>query len=168
MKKLVIILVVLVNVVCAQEIGKIFKNEEVPAIFGKKISEVKLEADIIREALLKTNEYILFKVHNDDIIITDVYQNILYSDESVEYVDPEWVFKLFSKSIVERFFDSNSDVPEKFVYFETREKDVVLRYQDKSLDKSAFCPPFCGNENLTYGNILYINDIVGITLDQEL
>ncbi|MFA8343210.1 MAG: hypothetical protein ACEPO8_09610 [Rhodothermaceae bacterium] len=164
MKQLTILLVILVNFVFAQEIGEIFDNKDVPGIFGKKISEVKIEADVIRKAILETGEHILFKITEDNVVICNSSLKILYSKKKIECLDPEWIYKLFSTSVIERLLDSQRITPDKFVYFEIREKDSVVRYEEQSADKTIFCPPMCPNEiNDVANNYLHINNFMVVT-----
>ena len=166
MKKLLVLLTLVANLVSAQSIGKIFTNEEVPGIFGKKLSEVKIEAEVIRKAIPKAGQYIMFRIQDGEVIIADVYSNIL-NETKAEYIDPEWVFKLFTIDIIENLLDTVDETPDKFVYFETREKDFVLRYEDQSADRGTMCPPDCRPiKDFAKRNIIHIDDFVVFTTNR--
>jgi len=167
MKQLTILLLVLVNFAFAQEIGEIFDNKDVPGIFGKKISEVKIEAKEVRKAILETGEYILFKITDKNVIICNASLKILYSKNKIEGLDPEWTYKLFSTSVIERLLDSKRINPDKFVYFELRENDSVVRYEDNSADKAIECPPLCPKDlkDNVAGNYIHINHIMASSIN---
>ena len=163
MKKLLFLLIIAANLISAQSIGEIFKNEDVPSLFGKKLSEVKIEAEVIRKAIPKAGQYIMFRIQDGEVIIADVYSNIL-NETKTEFVDPEWQFKLFTTDVIENLLDSVREVSEKFVYFEIREKDSVLRYEDNSADRACGCPPHCVKENFASRNLLHIDNFMVFTI----
>lgn len=166
MKQLTILLVILVNFAFAQEIGKIFDNKDVPGLFGEKTAEVKIEAENIRKAILETGEHLLFKVLDNDVVICNTSLKILYSKNKIESVDPEWIYKLVSTSVLERLLDSQKVFSDKYVYFETREKATVVRYEEQSLDQIINCPPFCPNDlNDVANNYIHINNFMVVTIN---
>jgi len=142
MKKLgsVLIFVTLFNVLLAQEVGEIFNNNELYELFGKVKQSVNFETKKLKALIPFSGKYIMFRIIKKDIVILDENRKQLYPfDKDADY-DNKTVFKYFSVNILTRLLNS---ADYNIVRFEEREKALVVKYKNKSMERGASCPPVC-------------------------
>lgn len=161
MKKLMQICLVLtsINFGFAQEVGEIFNNEEVLELFGEVKQSVRFETEELKNIIPYAGEYIMFRIIDKEIVILDKQRRQLYPYNKQINFDDKTVFKFFSISVLYRLLQS-SDY--KFVIFEEREKALVVKYKNKSMERGRYCPPFCSEENYA-NNIRYLDSYLAFS-----
>ncbi|MFA8343972.1 MAG: hypothetical protein ACEPO8_13450 [Rhodothermaceae bacterium] len=162
MKNLSIILVfaTLLNFGFAQEAGEIFNNNELLKLFGEVKQSVDFKTEELKNLIPLAGEHIMFRIISDDVVILDQHRQQLYPyDKDADY-DEKTVFKFFSVSVLNRLLQS-ADYHK--VIFEEREKALVVKYKNKSMERGRQCPPYCPKEgyadNFRYLNIYMVNAV---------
>jgi len=122
----------------SQEIGEIYNSSNADSLFGKVIESRSISVDTLKNALEKTENYIMFRISEDNLTILGDNRILLYSLTS--YLEKNEVFHVFSKNKVSELITiSKNDM----CYLENREKAFTITKGNFILDLSEPCPPRC-------------------------
>lgn len=156
---LILVLLIGSSVISAQgklgEVGKFFTSQEANVLFGKVISSFSIKANDLRKALDKANDYVLFAIKNNRVVIRDENRNRL-SDEN-EQLDKNETMYIFSKSLVQKLLNSASNTKTDVnIFVEIRPEVLTLTATnafrgnsvqgsagDTTLEMAIVCPPIC-------------------------
>lgn len=117
-------------------IGKVYTSERAMELYGPVIKSIEMDKSDLIAMLDQCEDYMMFKVKNDEVVITDDNRNVLTSNKIflttsiVNYISKNDVItdeeplNMFSKSkVIEIINKGNSDI----VYFEKRGKVETIR-----------------------------------------
>ncbi|MGD8778828.1 MAG: hypothetical protein PVH88_07680 [Ignavibacteria bacterium] len=140
-------------------IGKLYTQEEAEKLYGPAFSSVEFDAVELISILDKCENYMMFTIKNNEVIITDDYRKILtnhrYQLASLNgllnandagIIDDEEPLNVFSKERVKELIETTGS---KKIYFEIRENVMTMKTESDDpstpiiLELSAICPPFC-------------------------
>jgi hypothetical protein len=123
---------------CERYHGEIFTKEVANQKFGKIQESVELPAKVLRSLLGQTDNNIMFRIVDGNVIILDNNRNVIYPADIA--VNPTDVFSMFSVSVVNDLL-SNGDYPN--VNIEGRGTALTITYGDKTMEVATLCPPIC-------------------------
>lgn len=143
------------------EVGKLFTKDEANKLFGNPKTTLEISPKVLKAALLKANDYILFTVKNGKLILTNE-KKLSLTDDNAKVGRYEQSY-IFSKSKILEFLNaafgnsslqSTNNVKEKAIdllstsatspiYVELRESTLTLTAADATLEFSTLCPPVC-------------------------
>jgi len=122
----------------SQTYGEIFTNTEANQNFGPVLESVPLLASTLQRLLNQTDNYIMFKIIDGDVIILDSRRNVIYPiGKSINSQD---IFTIFSVSVINELLGKTTNT--KF-FVEQRTKVLSISYGGYTLEVGSFCPPFC-------------------------
>lgn len=120
------------------EVGKLFKKNEANILFGGVKNSVQIDSKLLKLAILKAKDYVLFTVKNGKIHITDEKKKSLTENNvALDLLDQSYIF---SKSKVVEFLNLVGDSP---IYIEQRQSTLTLTAGETTLEFSTLCPPVC-------------------------
>lgn len=122
----------------SQSVGKIFGKSEADILFGKAQASVNLEKDILIELNKKTNDGLMFRIFDTEVVILDGKRNIMYPDKRV--IADDVVFYYLSKDMISNLLSVSKD---NIVNIEMRESTLTITYGEETLENTMLCPPFC-------------------------
>jgi len=133
------VFVFVLNINCfGQVYGKLFTRAAANEKFGSVIDSVELSVKNFQKLLNQTDNYAMFKIVNDTIIILDQNRQVLYP-EGLK-ITAEEVFTMYSKSVIE---DLISIGDSKSVFFEQRSKVLSVTIGHVTMEVGGLCPPIC-------------------------
>ncbi len=119
--------------------GEIFTSSEANQKFGTVLVSVSIPVGTLQSILNKTENYIMFKIVNNSVIVLDKNRNVIFSQG--ESIDARDVFTLYSVSVLK---DLLSRKDSKVIYVEQRNEVLSITYGGYTMEVGLFCPPFCG------------------------
>lgn len=119
--------------------GKVFPHSEAEKLFGPVQTSVKLPVELLKDQLRKVDDYIMFKVINNDVAITDKSRNTLRAAKGVR-LGKSAVMHKYSKRVVE---DLLSKGKADYVFFEKRNEVLTVTNGAFTMEFSTLCPPMC-------------------------
>lgn len=125
----------------AQTYGELFSKQEADEKFGPVIQSVTISKPTLKEFLTQTNNYIMFKVLDNKVIILDAKRNVIFPRG--EIINSTDIFTMYSVSVVnELLFMGN----EEKVYIEQRSEVLSVSSGEFTMEVGTLCPPFCPND----------------------
>jgi len=137
-------------------VGKQFSKKEANILFGKVIGSIDVDAKVLQAALDKANDYVLFTIKHNQVIIRNEKRQPLSNEN--ENLGNNEIMYVFSKSEVEKLLQSatpkagvtslssvTSTASVSVVTFEVRASVLTLSTNTETLELSVGCPPFCGD-----------------------
>ena len=119
-------------------IGIIYTTEEAEKQFGSVQSSEEISSTELKSFLTQTTKYLMFKIIEDALYILGDGRSVLYPSES--YIDPEEVFAVYSKSIVNELMKTGG---EETNAVENRNGLITITNGEYTLDSANWCPPIC-------------------------
>lgn len=119
-------------------IGKMFNQKEARELFGEVKSSIKINPNVLKNALKKADDFVALKVKNGKLMVVNQKRQSL-TDE-VTTLDVSETVYIFSTSVIEDFL---SAIGESTVAVETRTSTLTLTAADTTLEFSMTCPPIC-------------------------
>ena len=136
---IVTVAIFVMNFSCFSQVyGKLFTSKVANQKYGAVVDSVKFSVKDFQMLLKETDKYAMFKIVNNSVIILGDGRKVLYPG-SVK-VEPEDVFILYSKSVIEDLIsvgDADS------IYFEQRKEVFSVTVGNVTMEIGVFCPPFC-------------------------
>ncbi|KAF0153064.1 MAG: hypothetical protein FD143_504 [Ignavibacteria bacterium] len=119
-------------------VGKIFDKNEANILFGEVKSSVELKPNVLKQALLKAKDYVVFVVKNGRISIVNEKKQVLAGE--VQTVTANETMHIFSKDKVAEFV---SLIGSSSIAVEDRGTTTTLTAGAYTLEFSTQCPPMC-------------------------
>ena len=119
--------------------GKVFTSEEANVLFGQVKTSIKMKTDVLRNQLRRADEYIMFKIKDNDLVVTDSERKVLSSGKVLNVAANEVMHK-YSKRIVEELLEKGKA---DYVIFEMRQEKFTVTNGAYTMELSWTCPPFC-------------------------
>lgn len=121
-----------------QTYGEIFTNSEADQKFGPVTSSITITSDQLQDFLDKTNNVLMFKVKDGNLIVLGDGRRPVYpSSAAVAATD---VFKAYSKSVISELLDKGGS---ESVKIEMRSGTLTITDGELTLEMGVFCPPIC-------------------------
>lgn len=140
---LIVILLSFATILTAQNnskiAGKVFSNSEAEKLFGPVQTSVKVPVSELKSQLNKVNNYIMFKIKNNDVVIADSKRKLLRAERGVSLSANEVMHK-YSKKVVKELLSKGSG---DYVIFEMRTEKFSVTYGNFTMEMAFTCPPFC-------------------------
>ncbi len=122
----------------SQTYGEIFTNTEANQNFGPVLESVPLLASTLQRLLNQTDNYIMFKIIDGNVIILDYQRNVIYPiGESISSTD---VYTVFNVSAMNKLLSLGN---KSKVFIEQRSSVLSVSYGGYTLEVGSFCPPIC-------------------------
>lgn len=132
-------IVFVLNINCfGQRYGRLFTRATANEKFGPVVDSIEFSVENFQELLNETDNYTMFKIVNDTIIILNQNRQVLYPEGLI--INSKEVFTVFSKSVVEDLISVGNS---KAVYFEQRGKVFSVTVGNVTMEVGASCPPVC-------------------------
>lgn len=119
-------------------VGKIYTKTDADKLYGKVLESRTMDTDVILDALTKVDYYIMFKIIDGKIAITDKFRNQI-SSEKFEIKDDE-VMHIYSKTKVAEVINKGGESSTKI---ERRADVLTITNGFSTLEMSSLCPPYC-------------------------
>jgi len=119
-------------------IGKIYPNQQSDDLFGKVTRSVQINAEELKNALEKTNDYVLFTIKDTNAVATNEKRESIIKNGIVPTdVEPmHFISKILISEILQNT-KSNS------VSLEFRETVFTISTLESTIEFSGMCPPLC-------------------------
>ncbi|MBV6419616.1 MAG: hypothetical protein DAHOPDDO_00839 [Ignavibacteriaceae bacterium] len=125
----------------AQTYGELFSKQQADEKFGAVIQSVTISRPTFKEFLTQTNNYIMFKVLDNKVIILDAKRNVIFPrGETINSTD---IFTMFSVSVVNELLSMGN---ENNIYIEQRSEVISVSSGGFTMEVGTLCPPFCPND----------------------
>jgi hypothetical protein len=122
----------------AQEAGKIYSSQEAAIQFGEVLEATQFPTSTVRYWLKQTENAIMFKYVDGEIIVLGDSRELLYSTK--EFTDTDEIFHMFSTVKLTELLDKGAG---SATYIENREKVLSISNGNFTLENSWPCPPYC-------------------------
>lgn len=122
----------------AQVHGELFTKEQADAEFGPVIKSIEIPVNILNQVVTQTNDRLMFKIMDDQLIILDSNRNTLYPAGRI--VNSQEVFSMFSISLIKDMLSQGSGAS---VFIEQRMEVLSITYGLMTLEIATPCPPIC-------------------------
>jgi len=119
-------------------VGKIFSKQEAKVLFGEVKSSVELKPNLLKQALLKAKDYVVFVVKNGKLSIVNEKKQVLAGE--VQAITLQETMFIFSKDKVAEFV---SLIGSESIAVEERSSTTTLTAGVYTLEMSLPCPPIC-------------------------
>jgi hypothetical protein len=119
-------------------VGKIFSKQEANVLFGEVKSSVELSPNVLKQALLKAKDYVVFVVKNGKLSIVNEKKQVL-AGVTQAITTKETMF-IFGKDKVSEFV---SLIGSSSIAVEDRSGITTLTAGEYTLEMSLPCPPIC-------------------------
>ena len=125
----------------SQTFGKIFSSEEADNMFGKVLHSRSLSTQLVQELLNRTNNYIMFSIENNKVIVLDNKRNVLFPEGVL--INSQDVFTVYAVQVVTELLSLGNSSEVKV---EQRSEVLSITSGGFTMEIGSFCPPFCGND----------------------
>ena len=125
----------------SQTFGKIFTNEEADNMFGKVLQSRPIPTQLVWELLNRTNNYIMFRIENNKVIVLDNKRNVLYPEGII--VNSQDVFTVYDVQVLAELLNLGNSSE---VNVEKRSEVLSITSGGFTMEVGAFCPPICTND----------------------
>lgn len=121
--------------------GEIFTNQQANQNYGPALESVPISADTFRTWLNQTNNCIMFKIINGNIIVLDNNRKIIYS-QTDSNINPEDVCIMYSVSVINDLLNLGGEANIN-VNIEQRNSVLTVTFGDHTMETGILCPPNC-------------------------
>jgi len=125
----------------SQTFGKIFTNEEADNMFGKVLQSRPIPTQLVWELLNRTNNYIMFRIENNKVIVLDNKRNVLFPEGVL--INSQDVFTVYDVQVLTELLTLGNSTEVKV---EQRSEVLSITSGGFTMEVGAFCPPFCTND----------------------
>jgi len=125
----------------SQTFGKIFTNEEADNMFGKVLQSRPIPTQLVQELLNRTNNYIMFRIENNKVIILDNKRNVLFPEGVL--INSQDVFTVYAVQVLTELLNLGNSSEVKV---EKRSEVLSISSGGYTMEVGALCPPFCTND----------------------
>ncbi len=124
-----------------QPIGTIFTSAEADSSYGSVLSSVEISSSQLTALFSQTSKYLMFKIIGNALYILGDGRVVLYPPGGS--VDSAEVFAVYSKSKVNELIETGKKTK---TAVEKRSEVYSLTNGQYTLEISAWCPPYCGQQ----------------------
>jgi hypothetical protein len=121
-----------------QVVGKIYTKAEANSLYGPVVKSIELNITLLKSIALKTPQYIMFAIKNNQLFILDNKRNVLYPQGAV--ISSSDVFHVYSTSL---FLQLLSNGISQTASFEERNNVFTVTSGASTMEYSLLCPPYC-------------------------
>ena len=125
----------------SQTFGKIFTNEEADNMFGKVLQSRPIPTQLVQELLNQTNNYIMFRIENNRVIVLDNKRNVLFPEGVL--INSQDVFTVYEVQVLAELLNLGNSSE---VNVEKRSEVLSITSGGYTMEIGALCPPFCTND----------------------
>ena len=125
----------------SQTFGKIFTNEEADNMFGKVLQSRPIPTQLVWELLNRTNNYIMFRIENNKVIVLDSKRNVLYPEGVL--INSQDVFTVYAVQVLTELLNLGNSSEVKV---EKRSEVLSITSGGYTMEVGSLCPPFCSND----------------------
>ena len=125
----------------SQTYGKIFTNEEADDMFGKVLHSRPISTQLVQELLNQTNNYLMFRVENNRVIVLDNKRNVLFPEGVL--INSQDVFTVYDVQVLTELLNLGNSSEVKV---EQRSEVLSITSGGFTMEFGVFCPPFCPND----------------------
>ena len=125
----------------SQTFGKIFTSEEADNMFGKVLQSRPIPTQLVQELLNRTNNYIMFRIENNKVIVLDNKRNVLFPEGVL--INSQDVFTVYEVSVLAELLNLGNSSE---VQVEKRSEVLSITSGGYTMEVGALCPPFCTND----------------------
>lgn len=122
----------------AQTYGQLFTKQEADKKFGPVLESIALSKPTIQNFLSKTNNYIMFRVQGNKVIVLDNKRRVLFPEGQV--INSSDIFSLYSVSIIQDLLSRSN---ENVVFIEQRSEVLTVSTGGFTMEVGMLCPPIC-------------------------
>ena len=140
MMKMVLILAFVCSTIFAQVrgvVGELYSVEEGITNFGKAVKSIPIKTAMLREALEKTDDYILFKIDQNSVRFLNSKRVGILGRAA----NRDEVFNVMSKKKILELIEKGGS--ETTYFNKTTSGHDTITNGERMLQKSEPCPPFC-------------------------
>jgi hypothetical protein len=138
---LIVILLACASQSFSQTYGKIFTNEEADDMFGKVLHSSAIPTQLVQELLNQTNNYIMFRIDNNRVIVLDNKRNVLFPEGVL--INSQDVFTVYGVQVLSELLNLGNSSEVKV---EKRSEVLSISSGGFTMEVGALCPPFCTND----------------------
>lgn len=125
----------------SQTYGKIFTNEEADNMFGKVLQSRPISTQLVQELLNQTNNYLMFRIENNKVIVLDNKRNVLFPEGVL--INSQDVFTVYEVQVLAELLNLGNSSE---VQVEKRSEVLSITSGGYTMEVGALCPPICGND----------------------
>ena len=125
----------------SQTFGKIFTNEEADNMFGKVLQSRPIPTQLVQELLNQTNNYIMFRIENNRVIVLDNKRNVLFPEGVL--INSQDVFTVYAVQVLTELLNLGNSSEVKV---EKRSEVLSITSGGYTMEVGVFCPPFCPHD----------------------
>ena len=125
----------------SQTFGKIFTSEEADNMFGKVLQSRPIPTQLVQELLNQTNNYIMFSIENNKVIVLDNKRNVLYPEGVL--INSQDVFTVYAVQVLTELLNLGNSSEVKV---EKRSEVLSITSGGYTMEVGSLCPPICGND----------------------
>lgn len=122
----------------AQTYGQLFTKQEADKKFGPVLQSITLPKPTVQNFLSKTNNYIMFRVENNNVVVLDNMRRVLFPEGQV--INSTDTFSMYSVSVVQELLSRSN---ENVVFIEQRSEVLSVTYGGSTMEVAVHCPPIC-------------------------
>ena len=132
-----IVLILSLNISVSAQ-GQIFTNQQADNLFGPVLTSIPVSKISFQSFLTKTNNYIMFKILNNKVIILGDNRNVIYPEG--KKINSSDVFIVYKVSVVNELLSKSND---NMIYIQQRNKVLSVSVGGYTMEVGAECPPYC-------------------------
>lgn len=136
---MLIILFITSSIFAQQEIGKILSPSEAQKLFGNVTIEKEIPVSILQNAVSKSADNVSLNIVNNNLFVMSDSKILSYPSTSSAPIPN--VYYTFSKSMVQKFIDTNPAA--STVKVQMRGSVLTIDNGAAILEFSMQCPPYC-------------------------
>ena len=125
----------------SQTYGKIFTNEEADNLFGKVLHSSSIPTQLVQELLNQTNNYLMFRIENNRVIVLDNKRNVLFPEGVL--INSQDVFTVYAVQVLTELLNLGNSSEVKV---EKRSEVLSITSGGYTMEVGVFCPPFCPHD----------------------
>jgi hypothetical protein len=122
----------------AQPYGELFTKQQAHEKFGPTLSSFPLPRISFEEFLTRTNNYIMFKIKDNQVIVLDSKRNLIFPERYIVNTTDEFV--MYSVSVIYELLSKGN---ENTVYIEERRDVLTISNSGYTMEIGVRCPPIC-------------------------
>jgi len=129
---------VMISASLAQTYGHIFTKQEADEKFGPVLQSVAISKPTFQSFLTQTNNYIMFKVVDNKVIVLDNKRHAIFP--LGVSINSTAQFTMYSVSVINDLLSRGND---NTIYIEQRSNVLSISCGGITMEVGSLCPPIC-------------------------